>query len=144
MATTTPPTLESDVDATLSLTIAGVSVDLGGFQEFDGAEEAAEVVEDSPPGAQYPEKSVTKANLTNATVKRTWKEARDRPFYNKLKGNTGAEGTVGRLVRDKARNISNTEPFTCTLIRFKGPNANSNGGTNKAVFEIELAITGRG
>lgn len=132
------PTLEADVDGVL--TLGGTN--FGGFQVFDGGEESAEVVDDFPPGSQYADKSVAKASLSNITVSRSWVEGRDRPLYNLLKGRTGMEGTAGRIVRDEARNIANVEPFTVKLIRRRGPRGDTNGGTTKAMFEIELATVG--
>lgn len=135
------PTLQADINAVLSF--SGIA-DLGGFQAVTGLEEVAEVVDDFPPGAQYADKSVAKASLGNATVTTSWVESRHRSLYDQMKGKTGAEGTLGRLVRDSARNIVNTETFTVKLVRNKGPEGDTNGGTAKATWELELAVTGRG
>lgn len=132
------PTLEADIDAVA--TINGVN--LGGFQEFDGGEEVAEVVEDFSPGAQYADKSVGKANLTNVIIRRSWKESRDRALYNQLKGKTNAPASVGRIVRDENRNPSGQDTFSGKLIRSAGPKGNTGGGTSKAIWEIEIAVTG--
>lgn len=132
------PQLEADIDAVA--TIDGVN--LGGFQEFDGGEEVAEVVEDFTPGGQYADKSVSKANLTNITITRSWNESRDRALYNRLKGRTGAGGSIGRIVRDSNRNPSGQDTFSCKLVRSAGPKGNTGGGTNKATWVIEVAVTG--
>lgn len=132
------PQLEADIDAVA--TIDGVN--LGGFQEFDGGEEVAEVVEDFNPGGQYADKSVSKANLTNVTIQRSWKESRDRPLYNRLKGRTGADSSVGRIIRGPDRNPSGQDTFSGKLVRSAGPKGNTSGGTTKAMWVIEVAVTG--
>ena len=132
------PTLQADIDAVA--TIDGVN--LGGFQTFTGGDESAEVVDDFTPGAQYADKSVAKASLANVTITRSWVESRDRPLYNRLKGRTGATGSVGRIVRDSNRNPSGQDTFSCRLVRSKGPEGDTNGGQNKATWEIEVAVTG--
>lgn len=133
------PTLQADIDG--FLTLAGVP--LGGFQTVSGFEETAEVVDDFPPGGQYADKSVGKAALGNGTFTRSWVESRDRPLYNQLKGRTGAAGSGGRYVRDTNRNVTDVESFAVKLVRFVGPAGDTNAGTSKATFEIEVATTGR-
>lgn len=134
-----PATLQADVDGVA--TVDGVN--LGGFQTFDGAEETAEVIDDFAPGAQYADKSVGKAALSNATLTRTWNEARDRPLYNRLKGKTGAGSSIGRIVRDSNRNPSGQDSFSAKLVRSKGPVGDTNAGNNKATWELEFAVTGQ-
>jgi hypothetical protein len=131
-------TLQADIDAVL--TLGGVN--LGGFQVITGGEESAEVVDDFPPGSAYADKSVGKATLGNITVNRTWREQTDRALYEQIKGKLGLTGTCGRLVRDKARNISGQDTFTVKLIRNKGPEGDTNAGNAKATWEMELAVTG--
>jgi hypothetical protein len=132
------PTLEADIDAVA--TVDGVN--LSGFQTFDGGEESAEVVDDFPPGAQYADKSVSKAALSNIVIARSWNEARDRPLYNRLKGRTGAAASIGRIVRDENRNPTGQDTFRGKLIRSAGPKGDTSGGTNKAMWELEFATTG--
>lgn len=134
------PTLQADIDGFLTFTGIGA---LGGFQTVSGGEESAEVIDDFTPGAQYADKSVGKASISNLTFTRSWVETRDREFYDKMKGKTGVGGSGGRYVRDAARNISNTESFSVKLVRFVGPAGDTNGGTAKATFEIEVAVTAR-
>lgn len=139
-----PPTLQADIDAvaTLNVGAGGAALALGGFQTFAGGEESAEVADDFPPGSQYADKAVGKASLGNITVTRSWNEQRDRGLYNACKGKTGATGSCGRLIRDSNRNVSGIDTFLVKLIRNKGPEGDTNAGTGKATWELELAVTG--
>lgn len=133
------PTPQSDIDGIF--TFEGAS--FGGWQTFAGGEEGGEVLEDRVPGAVYPDKDVTGANLTNITLTRSWVETRDRPLYNRLKGRTNQRGSAGRIVRDAAKNIADVESFSVKLVRFGGPEGDTNATTTKGMFTVELAVTGR-
>jgi hypothetical protein len=132
------PTLQADIDAVATTD----GVNLGGFQTFAGGEESAEVIDDFTPGAQYADKSVSKAALSNITITRSWVESRDRPLYNRLKGRTGADASIGRIVRDANRNPSGQDTFRGKLIRSKGPEGDTNAGNSKATWELEYAVNG--
>lgn len=133
------PTPQSDIDGIF--TFEGAS--FGGFQTFTGAEESGEVVEDRVPGAQYADKDVNGATLSNITMTRSWVEARDRPLYNRLKGRLNKKGSAGRIVRDENKNIADVESFAVKLVRFVGPDGDTNATTTKAMFTVEVAVTGR-
>jgi hypothetical protein len=133
------PTPQSDIDGVLSFE----GTPFGGFQTFTGGEESGEVLEDRQPGAKYADKDVTGATISNITETRSWVESRDRPLYNRLKGRTGMKGSAGRIVRDEHKNISDVESFAVKLVRFAGPEGDSNATTAKGMFTVEVAVTGR-
>lgn len=131
------PMLQADIDG--YLTLAGI--DCGGFQTVQGGEESAEVVDDFPPGALFADKGVSRPTLSNLTFGRTMKVTRDQPIRNQL--HTGMTGTGVRFFRDENRNIVDKETYSVVLIRAGAVDGDTNGGTAKATWTVEVAATGR-
>ena len=117
---------------------------LGSFQTFAGGEKTADSVKDRPPGVEGQKSLGGPSSITNVTVTRTFDADVDtsdlRSRSRKAAGH--APGSVSIQPLDADMNPKGkADVFTGRLVRYKGPEANSNSN-DKATVEYEFEIDG--
>jgi hypothetical protein len=132
-------TLQASIDAVASG--KGITVAL---QTFTGGEVTSEVARDRVAGERFDRGIPAPPSVGNITTGVTYDEAIHGPILPILRASVGdaSEWSVGHIRRDGNGNRIGLTTYTCLLVRVTPPEANTNGGADKATLELEWAPNG--